>query len=609
MQYSRRTRFSGQSLPAVFRRCVARGMAIALCLAGLTQTLTAETSGALLTQEDISDYLSARSHWRSYEFGKAAENYLRLVEDRPHDTHLLHEALSAFISTGDRPNAFLAATRLGEAGYDSFLVHNVRFVQELVNEVYSEAADRLLESGSIVGPATKPVMLGWAQIADGKIEDAFQTFSEVPESASGQLIRFHEGLAHALGGDFEASEEVFSSIASGDSVPRAFPDQLTAAWAQSLVQLERRDDAIKVIDSNQFNISKAWQKNLSTLRAEIEAGRPVDFDVVTDSLDGIALFYSIVAREFYLDVERGRRLQAAIFFARLAEMLNPDSAALAFDLATYLHALGSHDLALVSLEGIADSDPIHSIASVFAAEMLRSLDRDSEAGEILTQLAEAFAEDISVHMALGEHWLSGRNYADASVSFDNAVSLTVKRAPAKLGDTASKEYFSRNWRPFYARGIARYQDGDWEGSKADLEFAADNSSGNPYVLNYLGYSMLIQDDDAVEAEALIRKALERDPENAAFIDSLGWALFLQGRYIEALPQLERAVRLMPNVAEIIDHLGDVYWKVGRERDAEFQWKRALLFEDENVDFQRVERKLSIGLDKVLEEEASGLSGN
>ena len=66
---------------------------------------------------------------------------------------------------------------------------------------------------------------------------------------------------------------------------------------------------------------------------------------------------------------------------------------------------------------------------------------------------------------------------------------------------------------------------------------------------------------------------------------------------------------MPNVAAVIDHLGDVYWKVGREREAEFQWQRALLFEDENVDFQRVERKLSIGLDKVLEEEAAGKGGD
>ncbi len=592
-------------MPEILRRCGAQGLAIALCLSWLPQAVSADSSDTALSQSDIGDYLAARTHWRSYEFDKAAENYQRLIKDRAHDSHLHREALRAFIASGDETNIVLSATRLAEAGIDSFLVNNIQFIEGLRGGDYSEAAERLLESGSVVGPATRPVVLGWARIADGDIEEAYEVFGEIPEGASDQLIRFHEGLARALGGDFEAAEAVFSSIASAESVPSSFPDQLTAAWAQSLVQLERRDDAVNVIDSNQFSVSEAWKKNLDTLRAEIAAGRPVDFDVVSEPLEGIALFYSIVARDFFLSQERAQRLQAAVLFARMAEMLDPDSTELAFDLATYLQTIGSYDLAIASLENIAISDPIYPVAGVFMADVLKSLGRDGDAGGILTQLADTYSEDITVHMALGEHRLSGKNYAEASASFDSAVNLTVQLAPAQLGDEDSREFFSRNWRPFYARGIARYHDDDWEGSKADLEHAADYSGGNPYVLNYLGYSMLIQDDDVVEAEALIRKALERDSENAAFIDSLGWALFLQGRYDEALPQLERAVRLMPNVAEVIDHLGDVYWKVGRQREAEFQWKRALLFEDENVDFQRVERKLSIGLDKVLEEELSG----
>jgi len=53
-----------------------------------------------------------------------------------------------------------------------------------------------------------------------------------------------------------------------------------------------------------------------------------------------------------------------------------------------------------------------------------------------------------------------------------------------------------------------------------------------------------------------------------------------------------------------DHLGDVYWKVGRFREAEFQWKRALSFDPEEAEAERIRRKLEVGLDVVLEEEAS-----
>ena len=53
---------------------------------------------------------------------------------------------------------------------------------------------------------------------------------------------------------------------------------------------------------------------------------------------------------------------------------------------------------------------------------------------------------------------------------------------------------------------------------------------------------------------------------------------------------------------INDHLGDVYWAVGRDREAEFQWRRALSFDPEEEEADRIRRKLEVGLDAVLEEE-------
>ncbi|MBL9046883.1 MAG: hypothetical protein JNK34_06155, partial [Tabrizicola sp.] len=55
---------------------------------------------------------------------------------------------------------------------------------------------------------------------------------------------------------------------------------------------------------------------------------------------------------------------------------------------------------------------------------------------------------------------------------------------------------------------------------------------------------------------------------------------------------------------VTDHLGDVYWMVGRKREAEFQWHRALSFEPTEKDASRILRKLEIGLDAVMAEEAA-----
>jgi len=68
--------------------------------------------------------------------------------------------------------------------------------------------------------------------------------------------------------------------------------------------------------------------------------------------------------------------------------------------------------------------------------------------------------------------------------------------------------------------------------------------------------------------------------------------------------MERAAELMPVDPIVNDHLGDVYWAVGRLREAEFQWNRALSFEPEDEDATRIRRKLEVGLDVVLEEEGA-----
>ena len=103
---------------------------------------------------------------------------------------------------------------------------------------------------------------------------------------------------------------------------------------------------------------------------------------------------------------------------------------------------------------------------------------------------------------------------------------------------------------------------------------------------------------------MIEKAVEQRPDDGYITDSLGWILYRLGKYDEAVGPMERAVELQPIDPIINDHLGDVLWKVGRKLEAEFQWRRALSFEPEEEDAERIRRKLDVGLDLVLEEEAA-----
>jgi tetratricopeptide (TPR) repeat protein len=86
-----------------------------------------------------------------------------------------------------------------------------------------------------------------------------------------------------------------------------------------------------------------------------------------------------------------------------------------------------------------------------------------------------------------------------------------------------------------------------------------------------------------EAVVLIRKALAFEPENGAFLDSLGWAYFKLGRVDEALAELLRAVKYTRRAdATIYEHLGDVYFRKGMLQEATREWDRALTLDETNT---------------------------
>jgi len=94
-------------------------------------------------------------------------------------------------------------------------------------------------------------------------------------------------------------------------------------------------------------------------------------------------------------------------------------------------------------------------------------------------------------------------------------------------------------------------------------------------LNYLGYMFAERGENLAEAESLIAKALQSEPDNPYFIDSMGWVYYMTGRFEQARAELERAVSLMPDDATLREHLGDAYMALDRVQQAIEQWRRAL----------------------------------
>ena len=124
------------------------------------------------------------------------------------------------------------------------------------------------------------------------------------------------------------------------------------------------------------------------------------------------------------------------------------------------------------------------------------------------------------------------------------------------------------------------------------------------MLNYLGYGFIDMNRNLDEALAMIERAVELAPNTGYILDSLAWGYYRLGRYADALAPMEKASLMEPVDPIVTDHLGDVYWAVGRKLEARFQWRRALSFDPEEKEADRIRRKLAVGLDAVLAEEGA-----
>lgn len=125
-----------------------------------------------------------------------------------------------------------------------------------------------------------------------------------------------------------------------------------------------------------------------------------------------------------------------------------------------------------------------------------------------------------------------------------------------------------------ARGTLLEQMGKLEPAIADMSAAVAIAPDDAVALNALGYTLANKTRRIDEAYRLIRRAIEREPDNAAILDSYGWVHYRLGRLAEARSYLQLAYSRFPD-PEVAAHLGEVLWQQGDRAKARAIWQEAL----------------------------------
>jgi tetratricopeptide (TPR) repeat protein len=284
--------------------------------------------------------------------------------------------------------------------------------------------------------------------------------------------------------------------------------------------------------------------------ATIKSGSPQERGNALILLERLGLLYRV----------SGQTADAVATFQRMAQVDSnaaPNAAAQIID--TY-RAAKDFAAAEKEMQAAMAKYPNDRVVKSVSATLLSDVGKHAESETILKSLFDG-KNDRAVHLALSQAYDKAKNYTAMARSLDEAEKLS------ESNDDKEPVLFLRG--AMYEK-MKRYDEAEKEFRRV-LEVSPDNASA----LNYLGYMLADRNMRVQEALQLIQKAVDQEPANGAFLDSLGWAYYRLNRLEEAADYLRRSLQRGTKDPTVHDHLGDVYLSQGNVKDAISHWEVAV----------------------------------
>jgi tetratricopeptide (TPR) repeat protein len=218
-------------------------------------------------------------------------------------------------------------------------------------------------------------------------------------------------------------------------------------------------------------------------------------------------------------------------------------------------------------------NPNHAITYVRLAEILLGpLGQAEKAVKVLSEARRRFPDTPELIYYLALALREAKQTQESVATFEEAL----RAGEMDSGGIATARFY-------FDYGVAAEQAGLYD-KAADLfkKSIALDPANSAETFNYLGYMWAEQNMHLDEAGEMIKRALQLDPNNGAFLDSLGWVEFRQGRFEQALSDLLRAADNMPKDDPVVfEHIGDTYSKLNRIPQALEAWQKAMLLDPKN----------------------------
>lgn len=534
-------------------------------------------AGMVRAEISFGGYLAGRHALSTKDFDAASTYLSRAIEDDIENPELLNGLISVQVSLGDIGAAKISSDNLDLLGVQTQLSNMVKIAIQLRNRDFDNAKQQI-ENEQGINPLLDKIVTGWAFADQGNFEDAETIFDEIGKGSS--LAQFSQMQKASMLAAYGRYESALNTIGNLEKNSNRISIDARALKVQLLLKLDNKEEATEYFSKI---FGDGVNSDAANLRMQVE-DHPNAYSIEESlSLEaGIAYAFYAIADILKDDADPN----TALLYVRLAQYLNENSQKAILLAADLLDQMGQYDLAVAEYAKISPSSSYFLSSELGRVGALRDGGKTEAALEVLYYLSREFSDIGIVHNSLGDFLRREERYSEAKIAYDRAVDIY-------------RENNNVSWVVLYARGITHERLQEWDKAESDFRNALTINPDQANVLNYLGYSLIDRGEKLDEAMTMIEKAVSLQPESGYIVDSLAWGLFKLGKYETAIPHMEKAAELMPVDPIVTDHLGDLYWAVGRQLEAKFQWRRALSFDPELKDATRIREKLRIGLDRVL----------
>ncbi len=433
----------------------------------------------------------------------------------------------------------------------------LRRAVESADAAASATAVQALQQAVFANPENTTLIeiLAQLQTKTGKIDDAAKVLREASAKlAANKNIDAAAALQISLG-------DIYVGANRFDEAVAAYQSALTIRGIGESVTDETRDFAIRVFD----RIIEVYKK----------ANRPTDAKTVIDRarvvLGKADLFADKKQISYYLETgKKSEALQAV----RALRIRQPED----------------YPLLRLEAEILADSGRVDEAVELIKAALKK---KPATSGQRIGNGSGNGDGEIAVPSPMYDEFAGYLYIADLySKAKRNKEAVEAVNQAHRVTQSPDRKEIAK-----LTLATIQQAAGDFAGAETTLREILKLSPRNPIALNNLGYFLTERDEKFDEALKLIEKALEIDPLNPSYLDSLGWVYFKTGKLAEAEKSLKEALEIDDTSSTIHEHLGDVYQKQGKTELAKSAWQKALSLATEADETSRIKAKLAKGVTK------------